>query len=127
MNMKLAYKWMPVLLTAAGAFGLTAAAQAGDADDDIPKQVVKFADLDLDSSAGAFTLYRRIESAAERVCGEQSGVRDLLTAIRLNSCREHAIERAVVIVNSAVLTSLYLAKSGRADKPKPITVAGVTP
>jgi UrcA family protein len=124
MNTQRAYGWMPVLLAAAGAIGWTAAAHASDADYDIPRQVVKFADLDLDSVAGASTLYRRIESAADRVCDEPSGGRGLSAVIGLNTCKAQAIRRAVYSVNSAALTGLYLAKTGRADKP--ITMAGVT-
>jgi len=117
MNTQRAYTWMPVLLAAAGVIGWTAAAHAGDGDDDIPRQVVKFADLNLDSTAGASTLFRRIESAAERVCGDPRGTRELFTENRLKTCKGQAIERAVDTVNSALLTSLYLAKTGRAEKP----------
>ena len=125
MNVKTSFGWMPVMLTAAGVIGLAAAAHAGDANYDRPEQVVKFADLDLNSLAGAAALYRRIESAAQEVCGDPHRGRDLLSAIRFNSCREQAIERAVNSVNSAVLSDLHLAKTGRAGKP--ITLAGVTP
>jgi UrcA family protein len=124
MNTQRVYRWMPVLLAAVSAVGWTAAAQASDADHDIPRQVVKFADLNLDSVAGASTLYRRIESAAELVCDDPSGGRGLSAVISLNTCKAQAIGRAVDSVNSVVLTSLYLAKTGRADKP--ITMAGVT-
>jgi UrcA family protein len=89
----------------------------------VPKQVVRFADLNLDSLTGASTLYRRIEGAAERVCGGPRDVRELSIAVRFSSCKERAIERAVDAVNSSVLTSLHLAKTGRADKP--ITIAKV--
>jgi UrcA family protein len=123
MNAQRAYGSMLVLLATVGAIGWTAVARAGDADYDVPKQVVKFADLNLDSLMGASSLYRRIESAAERVCGAPLDVRELSIAVRFNSCKEQAIKRAVNAVNSSVLTSLHLAKTGRAEKP--FTIAKV--
>ena len=66
MNAKGAYRWMPVLLAITGAIGWTAVARAGDTDYDVPKQLVTFADLNLNSLEGASSLYRRIEQAAVR-------------------------------------------------------------
>jgi UrcA family protein len=123
MNAQRAYGWMPVLVATMVAIGWTTAARAGAADYDVPEQVVNFADLDLNSSMGASTLYRRIEAAAERVCGGAPNGRELSIAARFSSCKEQAIARAVNVVNSSFLTSLYLAKTGRADKP--ITIAKV--
>src|SRR4030081_1576870 len=114
MNAQRAYGWIPVLLATMGAIGLAAVARAGDADHDVPKEVVKFADLNLNSPAGASVLYRRIQRAAERVCGYTSDVRELSKSALLGSCKEQAIERAVDAVNSNVLTSLH--KAGRKEK-----------
>jgi len=124
MNAQRAYRWMPVLLATVGAIGWTAVARAGAADYDVPMQVVKYADLNLDSLAGASTLYRRIERAADWVCGSPLDVREFSISVRLRSCKEQAIERAVNAVNSTALTSLHLAKTGRAEKP--ITMAKVS-
>ena len=123
MNAKGAYKWMPVLLAITGAIGWAAVARAGDAGYDVPKQAVKFADLNLNSLEGASTLYRRIEQAAEHVCGGPTDIRELSAAVRVSSCKVHSVERAVDAVNSTVLTSLYLAKTRRAEKP--ITMARI--
>jgi UrcA family protein len=107
---------MLVLLAAVGACGWTVAAHAGDADYDVPKQVVRFADLNLDSMMGASSLYHRIESAAERVCGGSLGTRELSRAVPFDFCKAQAIGRAIDSVQSTVLTSIYLAKTGRAEK-----------
>jgi UrcA family protein len=115
MNAQRAYGWMPVLLATMGATGWTTVARAGAADYDVPKQVVNFADLNVNSLTGASTLYRRIEAAAERVCGGPLNGRELSIAVRFHSCKEQAIERAVNAVDSSVLTSLRLAKIGRAE------------
>ena len=124
MNTQRTYGWMLGMLVTVGATGWTGVACAADADYDVPKQVVKFADLNLDSSVGASTLYRRIKSAADRVCGGPVDVRELSFAAHVNSCKERAIEGAVKSVNSSVLTSLHLAKTGRAEKP--MTLAKVS-
>jgi UrcA family protein len=116
MNTKRAFRRIAVLLATVGAIGLTAVAYAGGGDDDIPKQVVKFGDLNLSSSAGAATLYRRIQRAAESVCEGPLGVRELSIAVRSNVCIAQAIERAVKDVNTQMLTSLHLAKTGQAQK-----------
>jgi UrcA family protein len=121
MNAKGAYRWMPVLLAITGAIGWTAVARAGDTDYDVPKQLVTFADLNLNSLEGASSLYRRIEQAADRVCGGPVDMRELSVAARINSCKVRSVERAVDAVNSTVLTSLHLAKTGRTEKP--ITMA----
>jgi UrcA family protein len=124
MNTRKAYGWMPVLLATVIAIGSSAVTRAGDAGYEVPKQLVKFADLNLDTMAGAAALYRRIESAAERVCGGPIDTRDLAILGRFSSCKEQAIGRAVNTVNSTGLTSLHLAKTGRAEKA--ITLAKVS-
>jgi UrcA family protein len=124
MNAQRAYGWIPVLLTAVGAIGCTSVVRADNADYEVPKQVVSFADLNVDSMAGASTLYRRIERAAERVCGGPLDIRELSAAARLNSCKQQAVERAVNSANLAVLTSLHMAKTGRSERP--MTLATVS-
>jgi UrcA family protein len=124
MNTQKAYRWMPVLLAMMGAMGWSAVARAGDADYDVPKQVVNYADLNLDSMVGAATLYRRIGRAAEQVCGGAVDVREITRAVSFGSCKAQAIARAVHAVNSSALTSLHSAKSSGAEKP--ITTARVS-
>jgi UrcA family protein len=124
MNTQRAYGWTPVLLATMVMIGWTAAARADDAAYNVPKQVVVFADLNMDSLVGASALYHRIDSAAARVCGAPIDLRELAAAARFSACKEQAIERAVNAVNSAVLTSLHVAKTGRAERP--ITLAKVT-
>jgi UrcA family protein len=78
---------MLVLLAAVSAAGWSVAAHAGDDDYNMPTQVVKFADLNLGSVMGASSLYHRIESAAERVCGGSPGTRELSRAARFDTCK----------------------------------------
>jgi UrcA family protein len=125
MNAQRAYGWILVFMTAVGTMGWATMVRADNAEYEVPKQVVRFADLDIDSLLGASALYRRIERAAERVCGAPGDIRDLPNAMRLDSCKQQAVERAVNSVNSIVLTSLHLGKTGRSDKA--ITLAKVSP
>lgn len=123
MNPKRTRRSMLVVLAAVSAAGWAVVAHANDADYDVPTQVVKFADLNLDSTVGASSLYRRIESAADRVCGGPRSTRELSRAVPFDACKVQAIGRAVDAVNSRGLTSLYLAKTGKAEKPLMIAKA----
>lgn len=85
-------------------------AHAGDA----RSETVKFADLNLNSSAGVETLYGRIHAAARHVCGQSAG--QLTTVGR---CMRRAEDDAVGKVNIPALTAFYQQKTGTA--PKTIT------
>jgi UrcA family protein len=86
----------------AGSLGVTqAATPAGE----VPKIVVSYSDLDLSTTAGARTLYRRISFAAQQVCPFQDEV-ELSRRAKNHACREEAIERAVRSVNSAQLAAV---------------------
>jgi len=86
---------------------LTAGAQAAD----VPQVHVKYADLNVASSAGAAVLYQRIRSAADQVCGVP-GNRDLARIEPAKACAAQAIAAAVAAVNSPALTSMYQVKMG---------------
>ena len=67
--------------------------------DDLPREVVKFADLDLTRPAAAQELYRRIRNAARKVCAEYS------PSAYERSCAQQAVARAVAEVDSPQLTA----------------------
>ena len=94
-------------LSATMLVGVTQAAAAGD----FPKQDVNYKDLNLNSNAGIQVLYKRIQGAANQVCGKVD-VRDLQGMSVQKACVERAISDAVAAVNSPTLTRVYLAKSG---------------
>lgn len=100
---------------------ITWAAKAAQADEPIPHKVVQFKDLNLSSTEGAAALYGRIKSAASEVCGKQDRF-NLSESHAINICINDAVSRAVAEINSPVLTSLYQAKAGKADK-KTVTLA----
>lgn len=67
---------------------------------------VAYDDLNLESDQGAKTLYRRIVTAAERVCPlHHQG--DLAATSHATTCRRQAIEHAVGEVNSPRLAALH--------------------
>jgi UrcA family protein len=74
---------------------------------------VSYSDLDLSSPAGAKTLYRRIQGAAEQVCGHPGA--DVIEQAIWRSCYRSAIGNAVRKVNDPLLTAVH------AGKPAPVT------
>ena len=94
---------------------MTWVADAAQADEALPHKAVSFKDLNLSSTEGAAVLYGRIRSAANEVCGDQDRF-NLSRAHTIQICINEAVSRAVAQVNSPMLTSLYQAKTGQADK-----------
>jgi UrcA family protein len=66
--------------------------QAFAADGEIPHEVVKFGDLRQDSPDGLAQLYRRVHSAAERVCAPLASGDKL--NFQVEKCVAAAMERA---------------------------------
>ena len=87
----------------AGSLGV---AQAAAPADDVPTVVVSYSDLDLSTTDGANTLYKRISDAAHKVCPFEDSVHPLEVALN-NSCRSAAIARAVGKVNNAKLATVW--------------------
>ncbi len=91
---------------------LSAVAAAGESDNEPPKRVVHFADLDLSRNTGVAALYARLRFAAREVC-EPMEVRALRSIGARDRCVTQAIARAVADVNVPTLTSYHLAKTGQ--------------
>jgi UrcA family protein len=87
-------------------------AHAGDA----RSETVKFADLNLGTSAGVEALYGRIHAAARRVCEQPAGE---LAAVR--GCMTKAESQAIGKVNVPLLTAFYQKKTG--SHPQTITAS----
>jgi UrcA family protein len=97
--------WVGCLLV-----GSLAVAQAGTPQnvrlsDDVPTVVVSYGDLNLATSAGARTLYRRISTAAHQVCPFEDSKMPSQMAYS-HECRAAAIARAVHDINSPQLATL---------------------
>ncbi len=110
MNMKIAVPcaMLAILLGPLSACADAYAAQPGY---EFAKRTVKYGDLDLTRSAGAATLYSRIQAAARAVCEpvSSSGRRDSFALTR--RCVDQSITRAVADVNAPALTGYHLTKS----------------
>jgi UrcA family protein len=76
----------------------------------IPKETVKFQDLNIDSSAGAAALYQRLHAAAQHVCFAGWDTEPVKVE-RAEACANEAESRAVSQLNVAELTAYYQIKS----------------
>jgi UrcA family protein len=100
-----------IMSTILSALALGVATTSNAADEFVPKVTVKYADLDIATSVGAATLYRRIQFAADNVCWQMYSNE---AAYRRNKerCLQQVIARAVSQVNQPMLTAAYEAKYG---------------
>jgi UrcA family protein len=94
---------------------LSSATQAAEPSDSLPHEVVSFKDLNLKSTEGVTVLYQRIRSAAKEVCGNVD-LRDLAAVRAAKDCVDKAESRAILAVDSPMLTNLSLAKTGKTEK-----------
>jgi len=104
---------LPVLaIAAAGSLivGGLPVAHASTLADDTPSIVVDYRDLDVSTQEGTLALYRRLVSAAKKVCPEEN-IRDLSMLVLSKACQTQAIERAVHTINSPQLAEIYAARS----------------
>ena len=93
------------------AFALFASLTVAVRGADIPQIHVKYADLNVATTAGATVLYQRIRGAADRVCGV-ANTRDLARLGHAEVCAEHAVADAVAAVNAPALTRVYEVQTG---------------
>jgi UrcA family protein len=96
-----------VFVAAALVAGFGAAAQAAD----LPQVHVNYADLNVNTAAGATILYQRIRHAADQVCPTFIE-RDLNSETAAKACKARAIGEAVAAVNAPALTQVYEGKTG---------------
>ena len=105
------------------ALALSFATVSNAADDTAPPQViVKFADLDVSTSQGAATLYRRIHSAAVDVCSRMY-VDEQAYRWHKNACLQKVIGDAVIKVNRPALSAVFASKFG-VSPPMVLAAAG---
>ena len=99
-----------VAITAFGiANGVTSESRAAS-----PASVkVAYAGLDLSQPLGAQLLYRRLQQAAQGVCGRLDPV-DTAAYLRWQHCYDGALQRAVLQVNAPELLALYRSDAGHA-------------
>ena len=96
----------PVLRLAAAAALLCAAPVLAQTSVTVPSVLVKYGDLNIGSRAGAQVLLRRIEVAANTACGGEPDIRQLSQLASFEACRRSAVARALVGVDSPMLTAM---------------------
>jgi UrcA family protein len=72
--------------------------------------VVRYADLDINTAAGAEKLYARIRHAATQVCPEVSSI-EIARHQASQRCQDAAVAHAVGSVGSAQLAAIYATRS----------------
>ena len=105
------------LLVLGSLAGVMAAAAAGAAapgadapDSDVPSIVVKYSEQSLATDDGVYALYRRITSAAKKVCPDDS-TRDLSRLTKIEQCQEQASARAIRQIDNSRLAAQHAAHS----------------
>jgi UrcA family protein len=83
---------------------LTGMAHATSTVRGVERQVVHYADLNLENEADAAILFSRIKSAARKVCGLGISPLPLAMQYHLQMCADDATARAVADVNAPLLT-----------------------
>jgi len=69
---------------------------------------ISYADLDLTSKEGVQVLYQRLRNAAEQVCDQRVGLREVIdVAMFKNECVETALADAVRSIDNELLHSLH--------------------
>jgi len=91
---------------------LLAAFTGGAYAQEAPQLHVKYADLNVNTTAGANVLYRRIRAAAQQVCGEPDR-RDLAGAAQADACIARALAETVAKVDAPALTNVFARATGR--------------
>jgi UrcA family protein len=95
-----------VLCLAAAATLSCAAPALAQISDTVPSVTVKYSDLNIGSRPGAQMLLKRIEAAANTVCGGAPDIRQLNQLASFETCRRSAVARAVVAFDSPMLTAM---------------------
>ena len=101
-------------LVATTLFSFTAPASAAPAGEAVSARV-SFADLDIDSQAGADALITRLERTATRMCRPNRSGPQLQTRAQSATCRNNAVRDAVTRLDAPVVTALYIAR-GRDER-----------
>ncbi|MGE5502337.1 MAG: UrcA family protein [Ignavibacteriales bacterium] len=86
------------------------AAVAGPAEDPARSEVVSLGDLNLSSASGAQIALARLNGAADRVCANGAGPRQLAAWTDYRACRRHALDASVSRLDSPLVTARYFKK-----------------
>jgi len=85
--------------------------------------IVRYADLDLNTSRGADRLLMRVQRAAGDVCGRNAGLKTLAMRRAVSRCVDETVSAAVVRINHPDVSARYIERYAPAT---PILQAGET-
>jgi UrcA family protein len=104
---RLAVRSMTVAIAAIIAPSLACAQTAFRVTGDVASETVRYDDLNLKTQAGASHMMRRLDIAADSVCGGEPGGNSGLGArTEYQSCRAAALRAAIRQVDAPMLTAL---------------------
>jgi UrcA family protein len=89
------------------ALSTQAATAHGRSPQEFKSVVVRYADLNLGTTAGVQALYARLSSAADAACGGQQHMVELRQRHSYGVCYDETLAKAVRKVNSARLQALH--------------------
>jgi UrcA family protein len=82
------------------------------ADKGTPESIsVSYSDVAFGNSAGAADVYRKLKTAARRVCGVDFGSKDLTQIATARECYEAALAEAVRKIDRPTLTAVHTSNS----------------
>jgi UrcA family protein len=99
-------------LATLAAVGIATASHAGQAtnaasDPATTSVSISVADLNLSDPAGAHTALRRIQSAAEAVCGEKPDIRLMQPLSVYRACLTTSVRKAVGSLDAPLVTAMF--------------------
>lgn len=96
-----------LIAAAAMIFSAFAAAPASAATSGVRTETVRYADLNLNSQAGAHAMLSRIDYAARRACFSMTGPMPLTSRAAIRACRTDAMANAVDTLNAPMVSAMY--------------------
>jgi UrcA family protein len=107
---EIAMKNLTALIAIAGFSALNATAQAAGTPD-VPTEIVRYASSDAANADTVAILYRRIDAAAGRVCGQREAPGSPFVSHSWQHCVQHAMQDAVAQINTPAAAA-YAAAQG---------------
>jgi UrcA family protein len=85
-------------------------ASAAPSDAKVPTLILHYSEQSLAANGGVDDLYRRIASAAKRVCPNDS-IHDIRALAQIDVCRREAVARAVQQIHNSQLAALSASRA----------------
>ena len=96
-----------LMIGAAAALTLAGAGPAFAQD----SRTVRYGELNLNDEEGADTLIRRVEQAADVVCGDYAGTKNLRETASVGRCEVTSTQNAIQAIGHPVVTSRYYGRT----------------